>query len=178
MVVHIDFSENYACKLYTEVQGFHWGGSRKQATVHTCVVYTSQGCQSYATISGSLCHDERAVWAHLEPILKEVKQQYPEITTLHVMSDGPVTQYRNRKNFYLTSTLPFLWGFKDITWNYSEKAHGKGAPGGVGAAAKRCADQHVRIGRDIQTPEALFATLEETSSAIRYFWISEDDVEI
>ncbi|KAJ8282121.1 hypothetical protein COCON_G00046400, partial [Conger conger] len=137
----------------------------------------NKGCQSYATISDSLRHDERAVWAHLEPILKEVKEQNPSVTTLHFMSDGPVTQYRNKRNFYLLSTLPFLWGFKEITWNYSEKAHGKGAPDGVGGAIKRCADDIVKMGTDIQTPKDLYCTLQEnTSSTIRYFWISEDDV--
>ncbi|KAK7162509.1 hypothetical protein R3I93_006735 [Phoxinus phoxinus] len=50
-VVHMDFSENYACKLNVEVQHYHWGGSRKQATVHTCMVYTAEESQAYATIS-------------------------------------------------------------------------------------------------------------------------------
>lgn len=91
VVVHIDFSENYGCKLSTEIQAFHFGGSRKQATIHTCVVYTKQGCQSYATISDSLRHDERAVWAHLEPSLKKVKEENPTIKSVHFLSDGTVT---------------------------------------------------------------------------------------
>jgi len=90
--LHVDFSENVSCKLNSEVQAFHFGGSRKQATVHTCVVYTAHGCQSYATISSSLRHDERAIWAHLEPVLKDVRERSnPPPTTLHVMSDGPVS---------------------------------------------------------------------------------------
>lgn len=81
VVVSMDFSENYACKLYTEVQAFHFGGNRKQIT---SVVYTSQWFQSYATLSDSLRHDARAVWAHLEPILKEVKGQNPSnYSSLH-----------------------------------------------------------------------------------------------
>lgn len=35
----IDFSKNYSCKLSTEVQGLHFGGSRNQVTLHTCVIY-------------------------------------------------------------------------------------------------------------------------------------------
>lgn len=131
IVIHMDFSKNDACQLHTEVQAFHFGGSRKQATIHTSVVYTSQECQSYASISESLRHDERAVWAHLRPVLEDIKGKKPSLTTLHCMSDGPVTQYRNKKNFYLLSTVPFLMGFKEVTWNFSEKSHGKGAPDGV-----------------------------------------------
>ena len=52
LVLHIDISENYACKLNTEIQSF--GGNRQQATIHTVVAYTSKGSQSYSTISDSL----------------------------------------------------------------------------------------------------------------------------
>ena len=53
IVLHVDFSENFSCKLNSEVQAFHFGGGRKQATVHTCVAYTAAGSQSYATISSA-----------------------------------------------------------------------------------------------------------------------------
>lgn len=176
--IHVDFSENYSCKLNSEVQAFHFGGSRKQATIHACVAYTVHGCQSYATISSSLRHDERAIWAHLEPVLKNVRESCnPPPTTLHVMSDGPVTQYRNKKNFYLLSSIPFLSGIKRVTWNFSEKAHGKGAPDGVGGAVKRIADSAVQRGADVQTPEDLFNLLKEKESSIKYYWISDEDIE-
>ena len=139
-VLHIDFSENYACKMSTEIQACHFGGSRKQATIHTAILYTVHGTKSFATLSDSLRHDERAVWAHLEPILKELRATYPKITALHVISDGPVTQYRNKANFYMLSTVPFLSGFEYVSWNYSERSHGKGAPDGIGGAVKREAD--------------------------------------
>lgn len=172
----MDFSENYACKLHTEIQAFHFGGSRKQVTIHTSVVYTSDGSQSYATISDSLRRDERAVWAHIEPILKKLKEQKPILTSIHFMSDRPVTQYRNKRNFYLLTTLPFILGFKEVTWNFSEKAHGKGAPDGVGGAVKHTADQRVKMGADIQTPKELYEALQSTASAIKYFWVSEEDI--
>ena len=143
-MLHVDFSENYACKLSREIQAFHFGGSRKQATIHTAVLYTVNATKSYATLSDSLHHDERAVWAHLEPILKELRTNCPQITTLHIINDGPVTQYRNKTNFYLLSTLPFIYAFKNSTWNcYLERAHGKGAPDGIGGAVKREADLYV-----------------------------------
>lgn len=70
-VLHNDFSENYAYKMSTKIQACHFRGSQKQATIHTAVLYIAHGIKSYVTLSNSLCHDERAVWAHLEPILKE-----------------------------------------------------------------------------------------------------------
>lgn len=60
-VLHIDFSENYACKMNTEIQAYHFGGSRKQAMIHTAVLYTIHATKSYATLSDSFHHDERVV---------------------------------------------------------------------------------------------------------------------
>lgn len=53
MVLHIDFSENYASKLNTEIQAFHFGGNRQQAAIHTAVAYGTDGSTSYATFSVS-----------------------------------------------------------------------------------------------------------------------------
>ncbi|CAG9103840.1 unnamed protein product [Plutella xylostella] len=38
-IIHIDFSENYAVKCNQEIQSYHFGGSRKQITLHTAVLY-------------------------------------------------------------------------------------------------------------------------------------------
>lgn len=123
--------------------------------------HTTHCCPLHSSWHQIVCirHDERAVWAHLEPILKELRASCPEITVLHVISDGPVTQYRNRANFYLLSTVPFLSGFKHVTWNYSEKSHGKGAPDGIGGAVKRDADRYVQRGGELQTPLDLYEML-------------------
>lgn len=150
----------------------------KQATLHTTVLYTLHSTRSYATLSDSLRHDERAVWAHLEPILRELRTTWPQITVLHVISDGAVTQYRNKANFYLLSTVPFLSGFKHVTWNYSEKAHGKGAPDGIGGSIKRDADLYVCRGGELQTPLELYEMLAKKSgSAITPHWISTERIQ-
>lgn len=173
-VLHVDFSENYACKMSTEIQDYHFGGSRKQATIHTAVLYTVHGTKAYATLSDSLCHDDRAVWAHLEPILKELCATFSQITVLHVIIDGPITQYRNKPNFYLLSTVPFLAEFNHVMWNYSEKSHGKGAPDGVGGASKRDADLCVQRGGELQTPLDIYEMLaKKLESTITHHWVSE-----
>lgn len=154
MVLHVDFSENYSCKLNTEIQSYHFGGNRQQATLHTAVAYSASGSQCYATISKSLRHDERAVWRHIKPVVEDFrKQSVHAIDTIHILSDGPANQYRNRANCYLMSSIPYTWGFKRLTWNYSERGHGKGAPDGVGGTLKRKADMHVLGGRDLQSPK-------------------------
>lgn len=62
-----------------------------------------------------------------------MKNSYPTIDTVHFFSDGPTTQYRQKKNFYLFSQI-HDYGFIHATWSYFEAAHGKGAADGVGGA--------------------------------------------
>lgn len=59
-IVHIDFSENYICKMSSEIQSMHFGPP--------------------------------AIWAHLKPILKRIKDSNPEVSSVEFFSDGPTTQ--------------------------------------------------------------------------------------
>lgn len=77
-----------------------------------------------------------------------MKNSYPTIDTVHFFSDGPTTQYRQKKNFYLFSQI-HDYGFIHATWSYFEAAHGKGAADGVGGAIKRTMDMKIAQGTDI-----------------------------
>lgn len=88
MVLVADFSENYSCKCFQEIQAHHFGSSREQVSLHTVVVYTTNiqeskpNVKSYCTVSANLCHQPAAIWAHLHPILSEIRQDYPDINLL------------------------------------------------------------------------------------------------
>lgn len=99
VLVHIDFSENY-CKYSTETQGVHFGASRQQLTLHTGVAYKKDYTRGFCSISQSLRHDAIAVTAHLIPVLQHYLKNLT-INVLHVVSDGPSTQYRNKTIFYM-----------------------------------------------------------------------------
>lgn len=60
-IVHVDFSENYACKLAEEVQGMHFGASRHQVSLHTGMIYTQQEAKPFSTLSSSTRHDAAAI---------------------------------------------------------------------------------------------------------------------
>lgn len=97
-LIHVDFSENYSCKYYNEIQSVHFGSSHQQATLHTGVLYISEELPiPFCSISPSRRHDPPAIWAHLEPVLEMVKTKYPEVERLHFFSDGPATQYNRNK---------------------------------------------------------------------------------
>lgn len=178
-LLHVDFSENYSCKYSQEIQSVHFGGSHQQARLHAGVLYTAaeDSPVSFCSISPSKQHDPPAIWAHLSPVLDMVRERYPLINRLHVFSDGPATQYKQKKNFYLLSKEPFKKGFKDISWNFFEASHGKGAPDGVGGTLKRSADKIVRHGGDIPNAEAMFHQLRNIGTSVKLFFVGEDDVE-
>lgn len=163
VVVHADFSENFACKLSEEIQSFHFGGSRQQVSLHTGILYVA-GVKSlpFATISPSKDHGPPPIGAHLRPILDYLKKTHTKVTTVHFFSDGPSSQYKQKNNFYLFSTLVYEMGFENGTWSFFESSHGKGAPDGVGGALKRLANHYVAHGHDIPDSEVFFELLSKT----------------
>lgn len=176
VVVHVDYSENYACKYSREIKETHFGGGNQQVTLHTGVIYLSGGkVKSFASLSDCLQHNAIATWAHLDPVLRSIRDEHPNARNIHLISDGPTSQYRNKTNFYLASTVPFMRGFNCVTWNFTEASHGKGAPDGVGGALKNLADRIVSYGTSIPDADTLFEQL-NLNSSVRLFKIMEEDV--
>jgi len=104
-------------------------------------------CTSFYTLSDKTRHDPSAIWAHQQPILRLIAKKYPSVHTIHFLSDGPTTQYRNRTNMFLFSQLPTFGPFTSGTWNFSESGDVKGAADGVGGSLKRMADKTDCSGR-------------------------------
>lgn len=81
-----------------------------------------------------------------------------------------------KKTIYLLSTIPCLSGFRQVTWNFLEKSHGKGAADGVGGAVKHTADSAVQRGGDVQTAEDFYNLLTERKSDVKFFWVTKEDI--
>lgn len=171
--IHMDFSENYECKYAREIQSVHFGGSKPQVTLHTVVVYYCDQLsgehrhKSFVTLSDCNLHSAVAIAAHLEPVIKDVKEFIPQIRTVHFLSDGPTTQYRNKYMFQIFgSTLSTWLESERMAWHYSESSHGKGAPDGIGGAIKRAADAIIAKGEDVPDFETLVSKLQGSGSSI------------
>ena len=163
VLLHIDFSENWTTKNLSEVQSAHFGSSLRQITLHTGVIYSQCKPVSFCTVSDNYDHGPISVWSHLLPVLRFVKDINSHATVLHIVSDGPTTQYRNRTNFYLCTVIPHLLGFS-IWWNFSEAGHGKSAADGVGGTVKRLADARILAGQEIQNAAQLYNCLQDITS--------------
>lgn len=175
IILHCDFSENFTCKMHTEIQAVHFGASQFQISLHTSIVYQkNKKPQCYCTFSDSTNHSPEAIWAHLKPVLTHITRQSPEIDSIHIFSDGPTTQYRQKKNFFLFTTI-----IKDFaltgTWNFFEASHGKGAADGIGGSVKRLLDKKVSYGNDILDAESALTLLKDETS-IKLFCIGEENI--
>ncbi|CAH1107026.1 unnamed protein product [Psylliodes chrysocephalus] len=160
VLIHVDFSENYCTKYAKEIQAFHFGGSRVQLSLHTVVVYLRNSILSFCTVSENIAHSTAAIWTHLRPIFKTLPRG---IKRVHFLSDGLVTQYRNKTMFFIMATKLFkeIPDIENCTWNYTESGHGKGAPDGIGATCKRTADFVVNSGGDINNIDQFVKVIEE-----------------
>jgi hypothetical protein len=175
-VIHVDFSENYACKYSEEVQSVHFGASRNQVSMHTGVIYQfNKDPTCFCTMSENTRHDPSAIWAHLDPILKEIQQC--GINVVHFISDGPTTQYRSRNHFYLLKDkMHRQYGFLHVTWNFSESGHGKGAPDGVGGLIKHKADKMVAHGADIKDARDLINAVKEMGLNVKVYLVPGSEI--
>ena len=107
VIIHADYSENYIAKYSEEIQSVHFGASQKQISLHTrtgILYFADKEHASFCSISDATYHGPAAVWAHLEPVLELAKRMVPELETVHFITDGPTTQYRNKDNLYLLTT--------------------------------------------------------------------------
>jgi len=115
--------------------------------------------------------DPPAIWAYLTPVLQHIRDQAPDVTTVHFQSDGPSTLYRQKANLFFFATKTFDFGFSRGSWNYSKAGHGKGAPDGVGGVIKRTADAHLARGRDVPDAKTLYDILQEGGTSLTLFYV-------
>ena len=102
---YIDFSENFNCQYFAEIQSAHFGSSNKTVSLHTVMFYAFN-CKPVpiCTISDICRHDSSAIFAHLKPVFQYVNKEYPKVKAIHIISYSPSNQYRNRYTIYLFFT--------------------------------------------------------------------------
>ena len=82
-------------------------------------------------------------------LMHEIRLLLPDLEHLHLITDSPSSQYRNRYACDMLQRAADMFGIR-ITWNWLEAGHGKGPCDGVGGAIKGLADRTVKICGAIQ----------------------------
>ena len=156
--VQMDFAENWNVNFSEEVQSAYY--AKDAITVHPAVVHVAGDdgprAHSYCIVSDDRQHDAPAIMAILAMLTEQIKKDFPAVKTIHYCSDSPSSQYRNISMFSIICKHLELFGIA-CTWSYFEAGHGKGPCDGVGAAAKRKADDTIKQGHNIQSAEEFVA---------------------
>jgi len=105
-------------------------------------------------------------------VLKYLLEKFPLVTNLHIISDGPTSQYRCKDYFYLlTTVIPLEFPqILFITHNFSKAGHGKGVPDGVGGVLKNLADDAVAYGVDVHNFDSFVSVLEK---CVKTVWLAK-----
>ncbi|XP_041367923.1 uncharacterized protein LOC121382530 [Gigantopelta aegis] len=180
VLVWMDFAENFLCSSVEEIQSAYCNST--MVTLHTIVVYFpddhSKKLQSFVALSDLMHHNSTAVYAVLRKLLPILKKEYPQIATVHYLTDSPTSQYRNKFIFQILQ-YHFLEFGLEVRWNYLESGHGKGPCDVLGGSVKRSADMAVKQGKcSIQGAQDFYAwglSNEENGSKVKYFLYSQDE---
>ena len=120
VLIHVNFAENYVAKLPSAVQSAHFGASQHQIALHTGVYYIGANSSShtFCSVSDSLQHAPAAIWTHLTPVLDDVIRNNGPMDCVHIFSDGPSAEYRQKLNFFIMSNVLHSKGIPGATWNF------------------------------------------------------------
>lgn len=176
-----DFSQSYNCQCGREIQGAHFGASKKLISIHSRGFYFKNeegkiNFESFVVISDDLPHDACAVWALLEPIIGRITELLPSVETIHFQTDGPSTQYKNKTNFYLFHRFMKELSPKHATWNFTTAGRGKSVADGIGGSVKEMSDRYVACGNDITCAEDMKSFIDSSESRTKCYIITAENI--
>jgi len=138
VVIHTDFSENYAYIAQDAARAFHYNND--QCTVHPVVCYYKSGemvsHKSFVILSECTTHDSAAVYMMQRLVVPELKKICSNVTKINYVSDGTKQHYKNK--YQMCNLIHHKEDFDVIVdWHFHSTAHGKGPSNGVGTILKR-----------------------------------------
>ena len=139
-VVQFDFSENYTCLQQDEIQSAYY--NQEQVTLFTVAVWSKDLscntiCTSHVIVSDDRSHEKKSVAVFLNKVLNTfVKENHPGVNEVHMFSDGPSSQFKNKFIAQLLNSLTQSLHLR-LFWHYFATSHGKGAVDGIGGTVKR-----------------------------------------
>lgn len=177
--IWMDFAENFTCSAVEEVQSAYW--NPQMVTLHTMGIYFPKGpvWSHKSIVTYQMYFNIMQQWytASSKCLIPFIRIQYPELKTIHYLTDSPTSQYRNKTIFQLLSLHESEFNVT-TTWNYLEAGHGKGPCDGLGASVKCSASLAVKQNKAvIQNASDFFAWTQRQSSnesVVSYLFISQE----
>lgn len=181
VLVQLDFAENWASKFQNEPTAAYY--DKSQTTVHPMVCYhraTPTGdleIKSYVAISDEMTHSAPTVFAFLAALIQELTVKIPNLKMMHMVSDSPSSQYRNKSITALLARFPAVFGGIQGSWTWLEAGHGKGPCDGVGGALKHQADNIIKSNSAIRNAEEFAIKLKAVAQKIEILYVGKKCIE-
>ena len=128
-------------------------------------------------ISDDLHHCKDSIIVLIDNILQNiVKPQDYNIIKLHLWSDGPNKQFKNK---FIAAGLHWLESRFNVSivWNFFATSHGKGPVDAIGGTVKRLVNNQIIQRVDhVNDVESFFNSLVKCDTKIKSFYISSNDI--
>lgn len=179
--ITVDFAQNYQGKYYRRIQAAHFGASLPQISLFTGVFYfkdekNSLCHKSFVVVSDCLRHEAVSVWAFLKPVISWIFEVKPDLQSIDFQSDGPLSQFKNKNNFFLFNHFCRKLNLLKATWNFTAPGHTKTGADTAGGNAKAYCDAAVTFGTNVLCAKDVVDVLLQKSTKIKVFVIEADDV--
>ena len=95
--IHMDFAEDYGCRLQNEIQSVYW--SPIQITIHPAVMYyktqnsAESSHKSFVFISNESRHDAMFVYIIIGKLVLLLKEIVSYLEMVHYWTNSPTSQY-------------------------------------------------------------------------------------
>ena len=148
-------------------------GAKTKITVFNAALWQSVGCTPVVVVSDGRSHSRDCVIVFPDHTIKQLLNE--NITALHIWSDDPSSQFKNR---YIAVTLSRLQNECniEIAWHFFASLHGKGPVDGICGAIKRLAATDVIKRKAIITDHLSSFKVVRDISAIKVFNIAAGEV--
>ena len=119
-ICHMDYAENWATSFMNEIQSAFFG--KDQLTLHPMVVYVREADSDelkhtcFVGVSDVTNHSFPTTLAFVTRMITKLKLSVPDLKHLHLVTDSPTSQYRNRFTCDMLWRAGTLFGIH-ITWN-------------------------------------------------------------
>ena len=182
ILIHEDFSENFACKQNTEIQSAYY--NTIGVTVFTVMIYFKQNGdlqhRCCVVVSDNMEHSKDSVYAFNKEIIQYARSEIGLVNHIHFVSDGAASQFKNRFTVQNLKHSQTDFGVS-ADWSYFETSHGKGAVDGVGGTIKQQVLLAVYRGQAVVNSAQTFADTakrltEKSAKPIKVIYVSSEEI--
>lgn len=177
--VQMDYSENWAAKFPDEIVAAYY--DKSQISIHPMVVHfqDDDGVMKHSSFVGVTkegSHTVPTTYAFLRKLIDELKQLFPNLKSIHFVSDSPSSQYRNKNIVEMLSRSYQLWGV-NTSWTWLETGHGKGPCDGVGGSIKRKMDDLVKRGEVVRSSDEFCAVVIKEKTEMNVIHVTTSEIQ-